>query len=76
MEKESKLKNIIFEIISGSIGAAIGGCLAYLVYTPQTLDLSHEKYTFVGAVTGALIGSYLYYTKDYKKEENNKNYPK
>jgi uncharacterized membrane protein YeaQ/YmgE (transglycosylase-associated protein family) len=76
MKKESKLKKILFETISGGVGAAVGGSLAYWVYAPQTLDLSHEKYTFIGALVGALIGSYLYYTKGYKKEENNKNYPK
>jgi uncharacterized membrane protein YeaQ/YmgE (transglycosylase-associated protein family) len=69
MNKESKIKTIICEVISGSIGAAIGGSLAYFVYTPKILDLSHEKYTFIGAVTGSFIGSYLYYADHYSKKE-------
>jgi len=66
MSKNSKLKKILLGS-TGLIGATVGGLLSYFVYTPGTVDLSREKYTFAGAIVGGLMGSYLYYSSKNKK---------
>lgn len=67
--KESKLKKILSYIPAIALGSGIGGALCYFNTSPNTLNLSHEKYTTLGVICGGIIGAYAYYSRRSKFKE-------